>query len=205
METKLGLIAKRAAEEPEYQFNNLMHLVNEEFLKANYQRLGRNRAEGVDKVSWEEYGNKLDENVKELHKRMKRMAYRPQPARRVYIPKGNGEERPLGIPATEDKMVQKAMSRIMEAIYEQDFTDSSYGFRPRRNCHQALKEVGELINLKRVNHVIEADIKGFFDNVSHEKIVEVIKKRISDPKFIRKIFSILSLVSIVGTMENFFT
>ena len=140
--TELDLIAKRAAEEPECQFNNLMHLMNEKFLKANYYQLGRNRAEGVDEVSWEEYGKQLEGNIGGLLGRMKKMSYRPQAVRRVYIPKENGKLRPIGIPATEDKVVQKAMSKIMEAIYEQDFYDSSYGFRTGRSCHQALKKIG---------------------------------------------------------------
>ena len=191
VETKLGLISKRAAEEPECRFNNLTHLVNEGFLEANYYRLGRNRAEGVDKVSWQEYGEKLKANIEGLLVRMKKMSYRPQPARRVYISKENGEQRPIGILATEDKMVQKAMSRIMEAIYEQDFQENSYGFRPGRSCHQALRKVGDLLNFKSINHVIEADIKGCFDNISHQKLIELIKKRISDPKFLRYIVRFL--------------
>ena len=185
VETKLALITKRAAEEPRYRFTNLIHMVNEGFLKANYQKLGRNRATGVDGVSWEEYGEKLEENIKGLIGRMKKKSYRPQPARRVYIPKGNGARRPLGIPATEDKMVQKAMSRIMEAKYEQDFLESSYGFRPKRGCHHALKRVGELINGRPINHIIEADIKGYFEHVSHGRLMEMVKRRITDPKFIR--------------------
>ena len=189
--TELDLIAKRAAEEPECQFNNLMHLMNEKFLKANYYQLGRNRAEGVDEVSWEEYGKQLEGNIGGLLGRMKKMSYRPQAVRRVYIPKENGKLRPIGIPATEDKVVQKAMSKIMEAIYEQDFYDSSYGFRTGRSCHQALKKIGELIQYKAVNHVIEADIKGFFDKVDHKKMTELLRKRIKDQKFLQYVVRFL--------------
>lgn len=191
VETELALIAKRAAEEPECQFNNLMHLINGEFLKVNYQQLGRNRAEGVDEVSWEEYGKQLEENIGELLKRMRKMSYRPQAVRRVYIPKENGKERPIGIPATEDKMVQRAKSKIMEAIYEQDFHECSYGFRRGKSCHQALKKIGELIQFKAVNHVIEADIKGFFDNVNHQKLTELLGRRISDRKFLQYVVRFL--------------
>jgi len=189
--TKLALISKRAAEDPEYKFTNLIHMVNEGFLEANYQRLGRNRVAGVDKVSWEEYGKQLRENIARVVSQMKTMSYRPQAVRRAYIPKENGERRELGIPATEDKMVQKAMSRIMETIWEQDFLESSYGFRPGRNCHQALKRIGELINGSPINHVIEADIKGYFDHVPHERLIEMIKNRITEWKFLRYLIRFL--------------
>lgn len=191
MATELELIAKRAAEDTECRFEGLMRIMDAAFLKANYYQLGRNRAEGVDEVSWKEYGARLEENIEGLLKRMKRMQYRPQAVRRVYIPKANGKQRPIGIPATEDKIVQKAMSKIMEAIYEQDFQECSYGFRPGRNCHQALKKAGELINFKAINHVIEADIKGFFDNVDHKKLVELLRKRIGELSFIRYVVRFL--------------
>jgi RNA-directed DNA polymerase len=185
VETQLGLLSQYALKEPDRVFTSLIHHVNEGSLRANFYALGRNRAAGVDQVSWQEYEKDLRANIDNLLGRMKRMGYRPQPARRVYIPKDNNRTRPLGLPATEDKVVQKTMSRIMEAIYEPSFHEFSYGFRPRKNCHQALKTVGDLINFKPINHVIEADIKGFFDNVDHEKLMELIKKRISDKKFLR--------------------
>jgi len=185
MGTKLGFICQRAAREPEARFCSLMHHLNEGSLKANFYKLGRNRAVGVDGVDWQEYEKNIGANVEDLLGRMKRMGYRPQAVRRVYIPKDKHMKRPLGLPTIEDKIVQKAMAQIMEAIYEQDFHECSYGFRPRKNCHQALKEVNDLIKFKPINHVIEADIKGFFDNVSHEKLIECIKIRISDKKFLR--------------------
>jgi group II intron reverse transcriptase/maturase len=168
-----------------------MYHVNKGSLKANFYLLGRKRAVGVDGVGWQEYGEGLDANIDNLLERMRRMGYRPQPARRVYIPKGKNGKRPLGIPTVEDKVVQKTMSRIMEAIYEQDFYDFSYGFRPGKSCHQALKRVGEIINFKPINHIIEADIKGFFDNVRHEKLVELAGRRITDKKFLRYIVRFL--------------
>jgi len=191
VETKLGFVSQRAAREPESKFTSLMHLVNEGSLERSYYQLGRNRAGGVDGVSWEEYGREFEGNTKDLMERMKRMGYRPQPARRVYIPKGKDKKRPLGLPAIEDKMVQRTMSRIMGAIYEEDFLNCSYGFRPGRGCHDALKEVGDLINFKPINHVIEADIKGYFDNVSHKRIMELIRVRIADEKFLRYIVRFL--------------
>lgn len=187
METKLGFIAQRAAKEPKVRFNNLMHLVNEEALLANFRMLDRNKAAGVDGVSWQEYNLKAQENIGKLAQQMRDMAYKPQAVKRVYIPKGNGGVRPLGLPAIEDKIVQRTMAGVLTAIYEQDFKDCSYGFRPRRNCHQALKQIGKLINDRPTHHVIEADIKGFFDNISHEKLVTLLKMRVSDTRFLRYI------------------
>lgn len=185
METKLGFISQCAAREPGKKFHSIMHHVNEGSLKANFYELGRRRAVGVDGVSWQEYEQRLEANIDGLVERMRRMGYRPQPVRRVYIPKDDSANRPLGIPAVEDKVVQKTMSRIMEAIYEQDFHECSYGFREGRSCHQALKRVSDLIFWKPINHVIEADIKGFFDNVSHKRLMELIGIRITDKRFLR--------------------
>jgi len=191
MGTKLDFIAQRAAREPKERFNNLMHHINKSSLEANFYKLGRNRAVGVDSISWQEYNKNLNANLKDLLGRVKRMGYRPQAVRRVYIPKDKGKTRPLGLPTVEDKIVQKAMAEIMEAIYEQDFHNCSYGFRPNKNCHQALKRVSKLINDRPVNHVIEADIKGFFDNIPHEKLMELVKIRIADKAFLRYIIRFL--------------
>lgn len=177
---KLTLIAKRAREEPECQFTSLAHLLNEGYLKACYRKLGRNRACGVDNVTWEGYGESLDANLESLVGRLKSRKYRPHPARRVYIPKNEHEKRPLGLPALEDKIVQKGIVGILEAIYEADFLDSSYGFRPGRDCHQAINAVDKTIMTKPINHVIEADIKGCFDNISHEWLMKCLGVRIKD-------------------------
>jgi len=185
VETKLDLISLRAKREPEYQYTCLAHLLNEGYLEQCYRRLGRNKAAGIDGVSWEEYGENLDENLRRLVERLKAKQYRPQPARRVYIPKDEHTKRPLGIPVQEDKVVQKGMSRILEAIYEADFQECSYGFRPKRGCHTALRAVDEILMSKPINYVIEADIKGFFDNVSHAWMMEFLKRRIKDPSFLR--------------------
>ena len=179
---KLALISERARREPRYQFTCLAHLLNAGFLKECYYSLGRDRASGIDGVSWTEYGKQLDENLNNLVARMKVKRYKPQPAKRVYIPKNEHEKRPLGLPALEDKIVQKGISRVLEAIYEADFLSCSYGFRPARNCHQAIDAVDKTIMTKPVNHVIEADIKGYFDNVSHKWMVEFLQVRIKDPR-----------------------
>jgi len=181
---KLALISQRARREPRYQFTCLAHLLNEGFLKECYYSLGRDRASGIDGVSWKEYGEQLDENLNNLVSRMKVKRYKPQPAKRVYIPKNEHERRPLGLPALEDKIVQKGIACILEAIYEADFLDCSYGFRPNRNCHQAINAVDKTIMTKPINYVIEADIKGYFDNVSHQWMMEFLQVRIKDPSFL---------------------
>lgn len=181
---KLALISERARREPRYQFTCLAHLLSAGFLKECYYSLGRDRASGIDGVSWSEYGKDLDENLTGLVVRMKAKRYKPQPARRVYIPKNEHERRPLGLPALEDKIVQKGISRILEAVYEADFLDCSYGFRPGRNCHLAINAVDKTIMTNPVNHVIEADIKGYFDNVSHKWLMEFLGVRIKDPSFL---------------------
>ena len=177
---KLSLISGHAQRDPDFQFTSLAHLLNVEYLRDCYKSLNRNKAVGIDNVSWEEYGRNLDENLELLVSRLKRKKYKPIPARRVYIPKSETEKRPLGISALENKIVERGITWILESIYEQDFLNCSYGFRPRRNSHQALKELNDLIMFQPVNHIVEADIKGFFDNVSHEKLMEFMSIRIKD-------------------------
>lgn len=177
---KLSLISGHARRDPNFQFTSLAHLLNVEYLRDCYRSLNRNKAVGIDKVRWEEYGKNLDENLELLVSRLKRKKYKPIPARRVYIPKSETEKRPLGISALENKIVERGITWILESIYEQDFLNCSYGFRPNRNSHQALKELNDLIMFQPVNHIVEADIKGFFDNVSHEKLMEFIQLRIKD-------------------------
>lgn len=177
---KLSLITGHAQRDPDFQFTSLAHLLDEEYLRGCYYSLNRNKAVGIDNVSWEEYGKNLCDNLKNLVSRLKRKKYKPIPARRVYIPKSESEKRPLGISALENKIVERGITWILESIYEQDFLGSSYGFRPNRNAHQALKELNDLIMFQPVNHIVEADIKGFFDNVSHEKLMEFIRIRIGD-------------------------
>jgi len=181
---KLALISERARKEPKYQFTCLAHLLNVEFLKGCYRSLGRDRASGIDGVSWKEYGKQLDENLNNLVARMKAKRYKPLPAKRVYIPKNEHEKRPLGLPALEDKIVQKGISQILEAIYEADFLNCSFGFRPMRNCHQAINAVDKTIMTKPISYIIEADIKGYFDNVSHDWMMRFLQVRIKDPSFL---------------------
>lgn len=182
--TKLLFIAERARREPRCQFTSLAHLLDEQFLAACYHRLGRDRASGVDGVTWKEYGERLEENLRELVARLKAKRYRPLPAKRVYIPKDEHSQRPLGLPALEDKIVQKGIAEILSAIYEADFLDCSYGFRPGRGCHQALDAVDKTIARRPVNFVIDADIKAYFDSVSHAGLMKCLRVRIKDPSFL---------------------
>ncbi len=197
METQLNLISEIAVKDRQCKFNNLIHLLNKDGLKECFYQLKKGRATGVDNVTLEEYELNLDANIEDLVARMKRFSYRPQPVRRVYIPKANGKLRPLGIPAIEDKIVQMAIARILTAIYEADFLDSSYGFRPGRSCHDALNRVDKNIMKYPINHVIDADIKGFFDNVNHDWLLRCLQERISDKKLLRYIVRFLK----AGVME----
>jgi RNA-directed DNA polymerase len=184
---KLSLIAGHAKRDSNMQFTSLAHLLNVEYLEDCFNSLNRNKAKGVDNVSWEDYGRNLKENLEVLFRKLKSGKYKPLPSRRVYIPKGETSTRPIGISALENKIVERGLTWILERIYEEDFLDSSYGFRPKRNGHQALKKIHDLITFQPVNHVVEADIKGFFDNVSHERLMCFLEIRIKDRTILRLI------------------
>ncbi len=184
---KLALVSQRARQEPHFVFTSLAHLLNVGFLRDCYRSLGKEKACGIDGRSWQEYGAQLDANLADLVERLKAKRYKPLPAKRVYIPKNEHETRPLGLPAIEDKIVQKGIARILEVIYEADFCDCSYGFRPQRSCHQALKAVDEAIMRKPVHYVMEADIKGFFDHVSHDWMMRFLQVRVRDSSLLRLI------------------
>ena len=177
---RLSSISFCAQGNPLFQFGSLAHHLNVSFLKDCYYHLDRNKAVGIDKVSWKEYGEGLDEKLDTLVSNLKRKTYKPLPSRRVYIPKGNNAVRPLGISAIENKIVESGIARILSSIYEVDFFGFSYGFRPNKNAHQALKVIGDNINNKSVNHIVEADIKGFFDNVEHDLLMDFLRIRITD-------------------------
>ena len=182
--TRLDHIHQRAETQPDAVFNNLFSLLNEELLWYAFRRLKRGKAPGVDGVTLEDYEANLRDNLRNLLQRLHRGSYRPQPSLRKNIPKGNGKTRPLGIACVEDKLVQRAVVMILEQIYEVDFHDTSYGFRPQRSCHQALSVLGQNIATKKVNWISDADIKGFFDAVCHERLEELLRIRISDPKLL---------------------
>lgn len=197
METKLARIAEKAKANPKEVFTSLYHYLNEELLTQCHNELSADKAAGVDEVTKEEYEKDLKGNISKLVERLKKHSYKPQPVRRVYIPKDNGKVRPLGIPAYEDKIVQQGLKKILEKIYENDFLNNSYGFRPGRSCHDALKELGKRI-MGKTNHIVDADIKGFFDNVSHEWMMKFIGVRIADPNITRLINKFLK----AGVMEE---
>ncbi|MFC1706528.1 group II intron reverse transcriptase/maturase [Planctomycetota bacterium] len=160
--------------------------------------LGRKKAPGVDGVTREDYVEDLEANLKELLGRLHRGSYRPQPVRRRYIPKTGGKLRPLGIPATEDKLVQRGLAKVLERIYEEDFYDLSYGFRPGRSQHDALKALSRIIGTKKVSWIVEADIRGFYDNVNHDWLMRFVGHRVEDPRVLRLIHRFLT----AGVMDE---
>ena len=160
--TKLHRIACKARNEPEFKFTSLFQLMNEELLRGCFAQLRGDAAAGIDGKTKADYALNLETNLAGLVGRLHRMGYRPQAVRRVYIPKPGSEKvRPLGIPALEDKLVQTGMTRILEQIYEQEFIEDSYGFRPKRNCHDALRALSQTVETGRIEWIVEADIKGF--------------------------------------------
>jgi len=186
--TKLRRIAEKARTEPSFKFTSLYHLMNEELLRECFQRLKKDAAAGIDNVTKEMYAENLDANLSALIERLHRMAYIPQPVRRKYIPKpGSAKQRPLGIPCLEDKLVQAGMVRILEAVCEQDFIGDSYGFRPGRSCHKALRALSETVESKPVNNIVEADIKGFFDHVDQEWLMKFLAHRVGDNRIQRMV------------------
>lgn len=186
VETRLQRIAEKARREPSFKFTSLFHLMNEELLRGCFEGLRKDAASGIDKVTKEEYGRNLEDNLRELVIRLHRMSYIPQPVCRVYIPKpGSNKQRPLGIPVLEDKVVQAGLVRILEAIYEADFIIDSYGFRPGLCCHDALRALSVEVESGRVHYIVEADIKGFFDNVQHEWLMKFLGHRIGDKRVLR--------------------
>lgn len=185
MEAKLAQIAKKAKQDKKLKFTSLIHHVNEANLVKCYQELKKNKACGIDGQTVEEYGENLDANVKQLVERLKVKAYQPKPAKRVYIPKaGRKEKRGLGIPSVEDKLVQIMLKKILERIYEADFLDVSYGFRPKLSCHDAVKALNKEVMKKPINYIVEVDIKGFFDNVNHDWLQRCLEERITDSNLI---------------------
>ena len=193
MSTDLRRIGEKARSDHRLVFTSLYHHVTDvDTLRACYEALPGDRAVGVDGVTKEQYGEKLEENLQGLSQRLRRMGYKPQPKRRSYIPKPGSEKgRPLGISCFEDKLVELALKRVLEPIYEPIFEASSYGYRPGYSQHGCLDELGRTIQQKRVSHVVEADIKSFFDKVNHEWMLKFLCHRIGDPRIIRLITRML--------------
>lgn len=199
MITGLEKIAENKSKFPDRKHVNLIHYVNEFHLLQVFKRLDRKKAVGVDGVSKKEYEKHLEENLADLVKKMKTFSYRPQPAKRVYIPKVGSEKlRPLGIPSLEDKMVQGVMADVLNMVYEPLFYPFSYGFRPGRDCHMAIHALDEMIFKNKVNYVVDADIKGFFDNVDHKILIAFLEEEIGDKSLLRYIVRLLK----AGIMED---
>jgi RNA-directed DNA polymerase len=191
-------VREAARERRQERFTALLHHVSVDLLRESFLALKRQAAPGVDGVTWREYEAGLEDRLADLHSRVHRGAYRAQPSRRVYIPKADGRERPLGIAALEDKMVQQAVVIILNEIYEVDFKGFSYGFRPGRSAHQALDALSVGIHRRRVNWVLDADIRGFFDQMNHEWTVKFVQHRVGDPRILRLIQKWLK----AGVMED---
>ena len=195
---KVRLISRMSPSDKDFRFNNLMYLVNQESLRTCFSELDKDKTPGVDKVTYAQYEEDLEANIANLVERMKRMGYHPKPVKRTYIPKDNGKQRPLGLPSLEDKLVQQVLCHILSAIFEPNFEDFSYGFRPKRNCHQALARLNHAVMRSPVNYIIDADIKGYFDNVDHDSMRKCLEQRITDRKFLRYLMRFLKS----GVMEE---
>jgi len=190
---------RRAAEERKQEkFTALLHHLTVDLLRECFNGIKRSAAAGVDGVTWKEYAQGQEDRLRDLHDRVHRGAYRAQPSRRVYILKSDGRQRPLGVAALEDKIVQQAVTRILNSIYEADFQGFSYGFRPGRSQHQALDALTVGIERKKVNWILELDIRGFFDTINHEQLIQYVERRIADPRILRLIRKWLK----VGVIED---
>lgn len=200
MKDKLDLITEKARTNKRLKFTSLIHHINEENLVRCYQELKRNRASGIDNITVEEYGKNLKENISNLLRNLKTKSYKPQPVKRVYIPKPGkrDEKRGLGLPTVEDKLVQLMVKKILEAIYETDFLDSSYGFRPNRNCIQAVYKLNQEVMKKPINFIAEVDIRKFFDTINHYWLQRCLEERIADSNLMWLVRRILK----AGVIDN---
>lgn len=200
MARNLTRIRERARQSPRCRFTSIYHFVTDrDHLRACYEGIDPDKATGIDGKTKEEYGKKLESNLEDLSARLSRLGYRPQPVRRVYIPKpGSNQKRPLGILCFEDKLVEMALARVLEQIYETDFLESSYGYRPGRTQHQALDQLGRTIQQQKVSFIVEADIKGFFDHVNQEWLMKFLGHRIGDERVLRLVARMLKS----GVMED---
>jgi group II intron reverse transcriptase/maturase len=178
-------VAERAKRHPEQRILALAHLIDEPALERAYRSLRRDAAVGVDGVTVEQYGGQLAANLQALRARMKAGQYRHQPIRRVNIPKENGATRPIGVSTVEDKVVQGAVREVLEAVYEQDFLDCSYGFRPGRSAHDAIRRLDGVLGRGHANYIVEADIVSFFDNIDRKMLMEMLRSRIADERLMR--------------------
>jgi RNA-directed DNA polymerase len=181
----LAGVREAAKKDKRVRFTALLHHVTERLLVDSFYALKKEAAPGVDRVRWGEYEQGLEDRIKDLHERVHRGSYRAQPSRRVYLLKPDGRQRPLGIAALEDKIVQQAVVTVLNQIYEEDFVGFSYGFRPGQGAHDALDALTVAIERRKVNWILDADIRGFFDNIDQERLMELVSLRIADPRILR--------------------
>jgi group II intron reverse transcriptase/maturase len=198
MSPELLKVVERARREPEARFHSLAHLIDVPALERSYRGQRKNAAAGVDGVTKERYGEALSAKLSDLHERMKTMRYRHRPLRRVYVPKGPNQTRPIGVSVFEDKIVQDALREVLEAVYEQDFLECSHGFRPKRRAHDAVRALDRAVHQGKVNWVLEADIVSFFDSLDRTKLKEMLQVRIADGSLLRLIGKCLH----VGVLEG---
>lgn len=194
----LDRVRQAAKKDKKVRFTTLLHHVDIELLRSSYNGLKKQAAAGVDGVTWQEYGDGLEERITDLHGRIHRGAYQAKPSRRVWIPKPDGRERPLGIAALEDKIVQSAVVKVLTQIWEEDFLDFSYGFRPGRSQHDALDALYVGITSRKVNYILDLDIKSFFDKVEHDHMEKFVRHRIGDERIVRLILKWMK----AGVMED---
>jgi group II intron reverse transcriptase/maturase len=185
MSLELLKVVDRARKDPNARLYALARLLDQDALKRAFRRIRKDAAEGVDGVTKEQYGQQLEQNIAALHQRMKAKRYRHQPILRVHIPKTPGKTRPIGISTIEDKVVQGALTEVLSAIYETKFFEGSYGFRPGRSAHHALRAVDAMVFREGVEWILEADIQAYFDSVDRAKLLEIIRERVADESFMR--------------------
>ena len=198
LSTKLQRIEELAEKDQNMRFTSLAHLLNPEMLRTSFKKLNQHGAAGVDGITVKEYREYLGINTEALHKELKSGKYRATSVRRVYIPKADGKLRPLGIPTVKDRVLQRAVGDIISKIYEPYFIENSYGFRPKRSCHDAINALKKAARSKRSNYVVEADIKSYFDTVNHDWMMKFLSHRIADKQILRLVKKWLN----AGHMEN---
>lgn len=187
MTTELNAIAFKAQSQPQHRFQNLYGLLKPDVLYRGWSNLNKHSAPGIDSINAADYGRSLAENIYTLSRKLKSNSYRASDVKRVYIPKENGKMRPLGLPTIEDKLVQQSVSEILQSIWEQDFVCSSYGYRPHKSAHQAVHSLQLNLQFKGYGYIVEADIKGFFDNMDHAWLMRMLEQRIDDKRLLNLI------------------
>lgn len=198
METKLARISQLSRENPGMVFTSIGHLINKDLLQVCHEEMDGNKAVGIDRITKEEYEKNLDSNLETLVEKLKNKSYVPKPARRVEIPKENGKTRPLNIYCYEDKLVQDALRRVLEAVFEPLFCNEMMGFRPNRGCHDAIRLLNDMIENHKTNYILDADIRGFFDHIDHDWMVKMVETHIKDPNIIRLVRRMLKSGVMVG-------